>query len=83
MFHDNTIVTLKELYIASQYKSARSRYCKECYAKGGNACQPCGWNRGSHLATGACPDSLHMCLVKTLEQQFFSRTSLGHDWIST
>ena len=69
IFHDNANVRLKELSDASQHKSTRSEYYKQCCAKGGDASQPCGWNRGLHLVTGACPDSLCISMVRMLEQQ--------------
>ena len=62
--HDNTNVSLRELSEAVLYESARSEHRKECCAKGGNACQPCGFDKGMHLTTGACPDSLNAKLVK-------------------
>ena len=69
MLNDNTNVSLRELSETVLYESARSEHRKECCAKGGNACQPCGFDKGMHLTTGACPDSLHIKIVKTLEQQ--------------
>ena len=69
VMHDNANVSLRELSDAAQHESTRSEYHKECCAKGGVADQPCSWNRGLYLVTGACPDSLYIKLVKILEQQ--------------
>ena len=44
MMHDNTSMTLCELSEATQNKSTRGDYHKECCAKGGNITQPCGFN---------------------------------------
>ena len=63
VLHDNTNVSLCELSDAAQHKSTISECYKECCAKGGDACQPCSWDRGLHLVTGACPDSLYVKLV--------------------
>ena len=67
--HDNTNVTLKESSDATQHEATRSEHCKECCAKGGDASQPCGWNRGMHLCMGNSHDSFCIMLTKTLEQQ--------------
>ena len=67
--YDNTNVSLRESSEAALHKSTRSAHYKEFCAKGGDACHPCGFNRGMNLVTGACPDSLHIKIVKTLEQQ--------------
>ena len=65
--NDNTNVSLRKLSEAAQHKSTRSEHCKEYCGKGSDACQPCGWNRGIHLVTGACPDSSYVKIVKILE----------------
>ena len=69
VLHDNTNVTLKELTDAVQHKLTRSEHYKECCVKGGDTCQPCGWNMGLHLCTRNTPDILCVKLVKVLEQQ--------------
>ena len=69
VMHDNTNISLNEALDDTQHKSTRSDYYKECFTKGGDACQPCSWNIGTYLVTGDFSDYLYVELIKILEQQ--------------
>ena len=68
MMHDNTSMTLCELSEATQNKSTRGDYHKECCAKGGNITQPCGFNCDKDLTFRFLIFTFQIKLDKILKQ---------------